>query len=144
MELPFAEDVGHYWKTGRSSPDEWIMRARHQIEEIGGEVLAEAFGSDGSGRSVYMLGFTITGDKFKLIWPVLPSKTENVHAAKIQAATLLYHDVKARCMTAKVLGARSAFFSYVMLDNGRMAQEVSTPELWQQVPKMLAAHDNAD
>ena len=44
-------------------------------------------------------------------------------------------------MTALVLGARSAFFSYLMLGDGRMAQEVSTPELWQQVPKMIAGAD---
>ena len=57
------------------------MRARHVIEEIGGEVLAEAFGADSNGRSAYMLGFTIGGEKCKIVWPVLPSKEGNLHAA---------------------------------------------------------------
>ncbi len=56
-ELPFAEDVGHYWQTGHSSPDVWLARATTQIESVGGRVLAEGFGRDANGRAAYMLAW---------------------------------------------------------------------------------------
>lgn len=96
-----------------ASPDTWTERAIKQIEKLGGKVLTEAFGSEpATGRSAFMIGFEINNDKFKLAWPVLPTKTAggNERAARIQAATMLYHDVKARCITATVLGSRKAFF----------------------------------
>lgn len=138
-DLPFAEDV-NYWQTGRSSPDVWLARATEQIEAVGGKVLAEGFGKDASGHAAYMLAFQIGPDKFKIMWPVLPTKVSGKElAARIQAATLLYHDVKARCMTSKVLGTRAAFFTFLMLPGGRNATEVSAPELLAAMPKMLRA-----
>ena len=99
-ELPFAEDV-NYWKTGKSAPDTWIDRAKHEIESINGQVLAEGFGHESlTGKAAYMLAFKIAGEQFKITWPVLPSKSGAKRAAKIQAATMLYHDVKARCVSA--------------------------------------------
>lgn len=56
MELPYAEDVGHYWQTSQSSPDVWIDRAKKVIIDMGGEILADGYGSAGS-RSAYMLSF---------------------------------------------------------------------------------------
>ncbi len=135
-DLPFGEDV-NYWKTSRSSPDQWVDKARKQIEKLGGEVLAEGFGSDHTGRSAFMLGFEIGGDRFKLVWPVLPSKTDNKTAARRQAATMMFHDVKAKCISAEVLGPKTAFFSYLMLADGRTTAEVSTPELVDSFPKLL-------
>ena len=134
----YAEDVGHYWQTSKTSPDVWLERAVNQILKIGGTVLAEAFGREpASGSAAFMLAFEIEGDKFKIVWPVLPSKTGNERAAKIQAATMLYRDVKAKTISARVLGARAAFFSYLLLPDGRTATEVSTPELLEAMPKLL-------
>lgn len=76
-----------------------------------------------------MLGFEIEDDRYKVIWPVLPSKSGNEQAARRQAATMLYHDIKAKCLTAKVMGARSAFFSYLMLPDGRVAAQLADPDL---------------
>ncbi len=137
-DLPYAEDVGHYWMTGSSSPDTWIDKAKRQIEEIGGEILAEGFGAS-QGRSAYMVGFRIEGEQFKVIFPVLPSKTGREGAAKRQAATMLYHDIKAKCMVASVLGSKAAFFSYLMLSDGRIAAELSEPELNNSFPLELKA-----
>jgi hypothetical protein len=136
--LPYGEDV-NYWQTSRSSPDVWIDRTKKQIEKLGGTVLAEGYGSEPtSGRSAYMLAFQIGNDNYKVMWPVLPTKSGNEKAARIQAVTMLYHDVKAKCITAHVLGARSAFFSYMLLPDGRTAAEASAPELLQAIPSLFA------
>lgn len=134
--LPNAEDV-NYWQSGQSSPDTWIAKTRKQLEAVNGRILGEAYGRDGDGNAAFMLEFEIDGDQFKAIWPVLPSRTGKERAAKIQAATMLYHDVKARCVSALVLGTRSAFFNYLMLPNGRTAAEASAPELMAGVPLLL-------
>ena len=136
MGLPYAEDLGHYWKTGSSSPDTWLERAKKLIREVNGEITAEGFGSIGT-QAAYMLAFRINDDKFKVVFPVLYSRAGNTIAAKRQAATMLYHDIKAKCMVASVLGIKAAFFSYLMLPDGRVASEVATPELAQNFSLML-------
>ena len=97
----YAEDL-NFWMTGRGSPDEWIERAKRQITDLGGRILAEAFGADSNGRAAYILGLEIGGDRFKIVWPVVKSKSGNVLAEKRQAATTLYHVVKANCLDAVV------------------------------------------
>lgn len=137
LERPNAEDV-NYWKTSRSSPDTWMDKTKRQIEQLGGQVLMEGFGNEPvTGRAAFMLAFEIGSDRFKVIWPVLSSKSGNERAARIQAATMLYHDVKAKCISAAVLGARAAFFSFLLLPDGRTTAEVSTPELMQAIPELF-------
>ncbi len=135
-ELPYAEDIKHYWQTGKSSPDVWIARAKQIIEDLGGEILTEAFGLRGD-KAAFMLSFKFDNNDFKVIWPVLPSRTNKATAAKIQAATLLYHDIKAKAMTASILGIDTAFFSYMMLPDGRVTSEMAKPELAQAFPLQL-------
>ncbi len=141
MEI-YAEDI-NYWKTGRTSPDGWIEKAKTQIEKLDGQVLAEAFGSElTTGSSAYMLGFEIQGNKFKAIWPVLPTKSgADKKAARIQAATMLYHDIKVKCIAASVKGAKAAFFEYLMLPDGRIAAEASDKELLDGIPTMLLTYN---
>ena len=136
MELPFAEDTGHYWQTGSSAPDTWIEKAKRQIEEVGGIINADAYGAMGS-QAAFMITFSIGNDIFKVVFPVLESKNGKSMSAKRQAATMLYHDIKAKCMVASVMGAKAAFFSYLMLPDGRTASEVATPELAQNFPLLL-------
>ncbi|GAI85532.1 unnamed protein product, partial [marine sediment metagenome] len=100
----------------------------------------EGFGSV-EGKAAYMMAFKIGNDSFKVVWPVLPSRTGKPSAAKVQAATLLYHDIKAKAMTASVLGASVAFFSYMMLPDGRVASELARPELSDVFPLQLGAGD---
>lgn len=136
MNLPYAEDVGHYWQTSSSAPDTWIDRAKKIIQDMGGEILADGFGSAG-GRAAFMLGFKFEAQQYKVIWPVLPTRSGRETSAKRQAATLLYHDVKAKAMTASVLGVRAAFFSYLMLQDGRVTGELINPEIAEAFPLQL-------
>lgn len=133
----YAEDV-NYWKTGTSAPDTWLDKTKAEIRTAGGKVLNEAFGSQ-EGRAAYMLEFSFGGDRFRAVWPVLSSKTKNERAARIQAATMLYHDVKAKCVSAKVHGVRAAFFQYAVLTDGRTAAQAAEPELINLYPKMLSS-----
>ena len=138
MDLPFADDV-NYWKTSQSGSETWILRAIKEVESLDGTVLSEAFGSSG-GRSAFMLTFQIGGDLFRVVFPVLPTRTgkeTDQRAARVQAATLLYHDVKAKCLIAKILGTRSAFFSYLVLPGGHTAAEATEPELLDHLPLLL-------
>jgi len=137
MKLPQAEKI-NYWKTSTSQPEKWLDRASDQIEVLGGTVLTHAFGKDPSlGTSAYLMIFQIGGDQFKIVWPVLPIKNEKDQlAARRQAATLLYHDVKAKCLSATIKGARKAFFEYLSLPDGRSAGDLATEELL-KIPSIL-------
>ena len=55
MERIFAENV-NYWKTSTSSSDTWMNRAKDQIEQLGGKILMEGFGSEPTtGRAAFAL-----------------------------------------------------------------------------------------
>jgi len=134
----YAEDIGNYWKTGTSSPDTWLDRTKREITEADGVVLRSAY-ADEHGVAAYLIEFRFAADIYRIVWPVLESRTGNERAARIQATTFLYHEVKSRCMGAKVLGARAAFFSYVVTPDGRTAAQLTMPELTDRYPKMLKA-----
>ena len=133
----YAEDV-NYWKTGRSSADTWLEKAKKEIKSVGGQVVGSgSFSEDLTGRAGFMLAFRLDGEDFTIKWPVLKSKSGDFLAAQRQAATALYHEVKAACVKVKFLGARSAFFAYLMLPDGRTASEVSSPELTEILPALI-------
>lgn len=133
----YAEDV-NYWQTSRTGPDAWLDKAKKEIIRAGGQVVGSAMVSDEiTGQAGFMLAFQIGEDRFKLTWPVLKPKRGSMRAAKIQSSTALYHEVKAACVKAKFLGARSAFLSYLVLGDGRTASEVSDLGLIEVLPGML-------
>lgn len=134
--MPYAEDF-NYWQTGKSDPDVWIDRAKKQLTDLGAKIQAQGFGANGNGKAAYMLGFTIKEDSFKIVWPVLKSFKENDRAAKVQAATMLYHYVKAVALYVAVVGPKTALFSHYLLPDGRMAAEVATNELVAMTPQLL-------
>lgn len=139
MKQPYADEV-NYFKTGTTAPDTWIDNAKKEIRTAGGKILSEAFGKDETGRAAYLLEFAFGSERFRAIWPVLPvKKPTDERAARIQAATMLYHDIKAKCVSAKVHGLRAAFFQYLALPDGRTASQLAMPELSAAYPKMLAA-----
>ena len=72
-----------------------------------------------------------------MVWPVLESKSGNLRAARVQAATSLYHEVKAACVKAKFLGTRTAFLAYWLLPDGRAAAEVTSAELSATLPQLF-------
>jgi hypothetical protein len=137
QQIVYAEDV-NYWKTSKSNADTWMERAKKEIRAIDGSILSEAYGSDG-GRAAFMLAFELHDDQYKILWPVLQSRKGDLSAAKVQAATMLYYDVKNRCVSMKVLGARAAFFGFLLLPDGRTVAQVGTQELAAMVPNMLTA-----
>jgi hypothetical protein len=135
----YAEDV-NYFGTSRTSPDEWLDRAKREIRSAGGVIHGCAsIDEETSGRSAFCLAFELQGERFQMKWPVLLSKKGNTRAAKIQAATALYHEVKAACLKAKFLGTRAAFLAYLSLPDGRTVSEASMPDLMAALPKMLVA-----
>ena len=96
-DLPFAHDVD-YWKTGtKRTPAQWIDLAVAQIRDHGGTSIVQASGEQ-EGHEAYMIGFYLSEDHYKIVWPVLPVRwnaEKDRVAARRQAATTLYHDVKA-------------------------------------------------
>lgn len=134
----YAEDM-NYWQTSSSSSDTWMEKTMDLIEDFGGTVLQHAFGSEPqTGRSAYMMMFTLEGDHFKVVWPVLSTKGGNNTAAKRQAATMLYHDTKAKLLQTHIMGARTAYFANLLLPDGRTASEASTEELADRLPSFLS------
>lgn len=136
-ERIYAEDV-NYWKSGTSAPDTWIDKALKLIEEKGGTITATGYGHDAvSGRAAYMVGFDADGESFKVVWPVLESRNGDHAAARRQAATMLFHDVKAKMIAAQVLGFRVSFFQWIKLPSGAVAYQLTGPELEDQLPPLL-------
>jgi hypothetical protein len=133
-----AEEV-NYWKTSRSGVETWIERIVKEIEEAGGEFLTDAFASR-DGKAAFLVEFTLGEDHFKIMWPVLTPAEDGrtaQKAAKVQAVTALYHEVKNNCVKAKFMGALQAFFPYYVLPDGRTASETSIPELTAGIPELL-------
>lgn len=128
MELPYCDDVP-YWKTSRTSPDTWIQKTVRLIKELGCTDVGEAFASL-SGRAVYILSFRAGPDRFRVTWPVLnPRNPKDEPAARIQAATLLYHDCKAKAVAAAVFGPRTAFIGSLLLPSDQTVTESSYPDI---------------
>lgn len=139
MKLPYAHEVD-YWKTGsKRSPAQWIDLAIEQIRQHGGTNILNAAG-DHDGREAYMLGFELAGERYKIVWLVLPtwgsSETDN-RSARRQAATSLYHDVKSKCVAAKRYGDQFGFFQYRVLPNGQSINELADPDLMEAVPMLM-------
>lgn len=103
MDFPLAKSI-NYFKTSHSSPDHWIDKAKRVIENFGGRIIQEAFGYDAiNDKRAFLLVFEIGNDTFKVQWPVLPvDKKEDELAARRQAATLIYHDVKAKMFERRI------------------------------------------
>lgn len=138
QNLPYAEDMP-YWKSSQSSPDKWMDKAEAVIEKLGGTVSMRAQGKQ-DGRKAYLIDFEFLPDRFRAIWPVLPVKAEsktNVNAADRQAATMMYHDVKARSLRANIFGPRTAFFEFLILPDGRTAGQLTNQQLISYTPAAL-------
>lgn len=132
-ELPRGKDLP-YWRTSSSSPDTWSGRVRKLLSTHGAALHREGFISEEDGGAAFMFEFTLGGDRFRIVWPVCKSDEPEVAAAIRQAITMAYHDVKARIVSAKVLGARRAFLDWWILPNGRTAgdaaMEIPAPDVF--------------
>lgn len=134
-ELPDAEDL-NYWKTSQASSDTWLDKTERLITEYGGEVTRRATGRE-HGREALMVEFHFGADTFRAVWPVLPSREGNGSAARRQAATMLYHEVKARAVRFRIFGPRQAFFEYLVLPDGRPLAQLAAPEIADALPRLL-------
>ena len=135
-----AEDV-NYWRTGQRDPDTQLDRAAQLILDAGGVIVSRGLGMFGGHESV-LLGCGIGEEEYRICWPVLPTRTEHSkdrRAARIQAATFVYHDVKAKCMSAQVLGWRTAMLPYLLTSNGLTVAELGNEDLVRALPKLLPA-----
>ena len=135
----YAEEC-NYWKTGRSSADSWIDKAKKEITAVGGVIDGQGFMQDmQSGKAGYMLAFRFDNDPYRLVWPVLPVRTKNAsseEAARRQAATAMYHDVKAKCVAIKFRGAAVAFAGERLLPSGRTVAESTDSEILEHMPML--------
>jgi len=136
-KIIYADDV-NYWQSGTASPDSWLEKAKKEIRTVGGQVIGSgSFFEDITGRAGFMLAFRLDNENFTIKWPVLKSRRGHHLAAQRQAATALYHEVKAACVKVKFLGARSAFLAYLMLPDGRTASEASGVQLLETLPAII-------
>lgn len=127
----YANDVD-YWKTGsKRSATKWIDLTVKQLRDHGATDIVQAVGEQ-NGRTAFMLQFKLGGEPHRVVWEVLPTRTAaqaDDRAAVVQAATSLYHDVKARCVAATRYGDDAGFFQFKMLPDGRTVQDLALPEL---------------
>lgn len=127
-KLPYAHDL-NYWKTSKISASGWIEKSSDLIVKHGGTVLMSAKGKH-LDSTAYCIEFSFHQERFKAVWPVLESEYKNEEkACEKQAATMLYHDIKARCLKIAIFGARHAFFDMVLLEDGRMVGQLSNDEI---------------
>lgn len=126
----------NYWKTSQKSADSWFEKTKDLIVDFGGRVEAAGYGET-DGRAAFMLRWSIGGDAFNMVWPVLSSETGDDASAKRQAATMLYRDTKAKLISAEVLGLRVAFFHWLALPDGRTVHQLTSNELIEQSPQFL-------
>jgi len=134
-----ADDLP-YWKTSASDPGTWLDRAAVEIERAGGEVIGQACGKLPGGGTAFVLQFKLEGDLFRIVWPVLtPRHEKDLLGARRQAATALFYDAKARCLSARFMGARAAFCAFMLLPDGRSVGDLALNQL-AELPEILGAH----
>ena len=46
----------------------------------------------------------------------------------------MYHDIKAKCMVAKIFGVEKPFFEYLMLPDGRVVSDLNNSEISNLLP----------
>lgn len=142
-EVIYAEDI-NYWKTSKSSTESWVDKTKKLITGINGTIHTEMIGTV-NGKSAVMLGFIIEDNNFKIVYPVLAiRKDADLLSAKRQAATAMYHEVKALVVSAKFRGIRGAFHSYLVLADGRTAGELSAPEIRDAIPTAFLLSSGID
>lgn len=136
-ELPAARSM-NYFNSGKSAPDVMLENAINLITENGGEFLGDVYGRDATtGREAFMVHFKAAGQEYKIVWPILPHEPGDRLAAKRQAATMIFHDVKAKMVAAQVLGFRVAFFGQLLLPDGTLAANLTTDRLETILPAVV-------
>ena len=76
-------------------------------------------------RACIFLEFRFAADIFKIDWEALESRKGDRKAALIQAAAMIYHDIKAKVVSAQVKGHRKAFIEYLKLPSGYVVADLA-------------------
>lgn len=139
-ERPYAHTLP-YWKTSTSSPDKWIDRALAVLKKLGAKDISHMFGSS-NGSAAYMITFRAAGQTFRIVWPVMRLRDgDKERDGRRQAATLLYHDCKAKAVAAAAFGVEVAFVGQLVLPTGKTVEQSTVPQLSEHAkPLMLEDH----
>ncbi len=139
--LPYADDVA-YWKTGTSSPDTWIDKTIRVVKELGGVEISQFFGHGENAGGVR----TAISHRRRIVSSCLASasnaRADDFASAQRQAATLLYHDCKAKAIAASVLGPRNAFIGSLITESGKTVSELATPLIANSIKPLLLTSTN--
>lgn len=120
-----GKEVGHYWKTSRSSAGSWIDKAEDLISSIGANVRSSSkLGATDEEPACYMIAWHYDAKDYMVTWPILPHDEADRLAAERQAATFLYHEIKAAIVRKKVIGSTRAFAPWLVLPDGRNVQDL--------------------
>ena len=121
-ELPIADEL-NYWKSGKSSPESWLDKVEKMITDVGGTVNTRLMGRLGDYEGI-MFGFRIGTESYKITWPVLPPKNDkDWPAARRQAATMVYHDTKAKMVSYRIFGPKVVFSNWLVAPDGKTLAE---------------------
>ena len=126
-ELPYGHKLP-YWKTSQSSPDRWCEKTAAIISKLGGTDIGQMFATM-NGRGTFVLSFRFGGRLYRVIWPIMRHRDGEERAARIQAATLMYHDCKSKAVSAAALGVDIAFAGQRVLANDKTVAECSADYL---------------
>lgn len=141
-KIRFAEEAP-YWKTSRTAAEDWIERAKKVIVSAGGKVLADMVLSI-EGKTTFVTKFAMAIDgqerEYRIDWPVLKSRGGDERAAKIQAATVMYHAVKSMLLLAVPYGPRASYLIWDLMPDKKttviqLAAEDFRPLLPPAAPK---------
>lgn len=128
----YAEDVD-CWRTGKSrTVSAWLDLAESQLMQHGAKNVLKSTGTNETGATTFMFAFELNDQKYNLVWPTLPTRSHSEsaeRAARIQAVTSLYHEVKNCCVVGNRYGKGTGFFAYQMLPDGRTVRQLAAPEL---------------
>ena len=139
-DLPLADEM-NYWKTSKSSAESWLSKASDMIEKHGGTVYLSAKGKHLE-QTAFCIEFNFDNEHFRSVWPVLNYKYRgDDKAAERQAATMLFYDIKNRCMKMAIFGARASFFDMLRLPDGRTAGQLANENLVEYSAQFLLGVD---
>lgn len=130
-----AEEVDHYYKTSTRSPETWFEMCRNLITKKGGKIIRWA-NADDSGKEVFIIQFSYGQTQYRMHWNVLPTRGSAI-AARRQAVTALYHDIKAALVRAEWFGFDKAFVAWREIGDGRTMSDVTKEEIGSALPKLL-------
>ncbi|MHC1733425.1 MAG: hypothetical protein AB9888_15510 [Bacteroidales bacterium] len=129
----------NYWRSSRNPAEYWIDKAVAELKKIDATIKSQYFG-DEDGKSAYVLTVSIEGNDYRIVWPVMPceyASDDNRKAARVQAATMIYHDIKARCISSQAIGIRTAFMPFLVVNNGKSLCELDTEEIVAYLPALF-------